>query len=109
MASISPLAPLPPLTKPPSPAGGEGPVHLGLTSGFLKGLKAGDTLEVFTNKYVLRNGKVLRERGIVLTEYEMTESGKILTENEMLTESGKILTGNEMTENGKRMTKGEGV
>ncbi|XP_069987002.1 nitric oxide synthase, salivary gland-like [Penaeus vannamei] len=30
--------------------GGEGPVHLGLTSGFLKGLKAGDTLEVFTNK-----------------------------------------------------------
>lgn len=74
----------------------------------MKGLKAGDTLEVFTNKYVLRNGKVLRERGIVLTEYEMTESGKILTE-EMLTESGKILTGNEMTENGKRMTKGEGV
>lgn len=74
----------------------------------MKGLKAGDTLEVFTNKYVLRNG-VLRERGIVLTEYEMTESGKILTENEMLTESGKMLTGNEMTENGKRMIKGEGV
>lgn len=71
----------PPLTKPPSLAGGKGPVHLGLASGFLKGLKAGDTLEVFSNKYV-SNGT-------------LTESGKMLTENGMLTESGKMLTENE--------------
>lgn len=49
-----------PLRVPPLSAGGEGSVHLGLTSGYLKELRAGDTVELFSNRYVIENGNVLR-------------------------------------------------